>query len=116
MVSVEESAANFARRNAEQSEADAAAAKAAREKLPLLVDLLVKNGAKAVTLFGSLAEGRFRTNSDIDLATEGLHWRAALRLFSECSELAGRQVDVVCIEDAPPSLVARIREAGEQLT
>lgn len=116
MVTVEEAAANFARRNAARAEADLAAEKDALEKLPALVELLSRNGAQRITLFGSLAEGRFRSDSDIDLATEGLHWRAALRLFAECAELAKRQVDILCIEDAPPSLVERIRESGRPLT
>jgi predicted nucleotidyltransferase len=74
-----------------------------------------RHGA-ALTVFGSLATGRFRETSDIDLAVEGpsdqleaaatAAWRAATEAGFDC--------DVVRLDLAPPGLVARIRADGRK--
>jgi predicted nucleotidyltransferase len=81
--------------------ARAAAAEAARQ------------GAR-VTVFGSLAEGRFHRDSDLDLALagppEGLAELAeAIAALVERHDIAA---DVVRLDQAPPRLAARIREHG----
>jgi len=102
---------------AEREDAAARARAAdARERLPSLVELLVgRYGVTRVWLFGSLLEGVLHERSDIDVAVEGLapvqYWDAGWR----CDDVMGRPVDLVPVEDAPPSLIARIREEGELL-
>ncbi len=67
-----------------------------------------------LTVFGSLAEGRFHRGSDLDLALEG----PAERLPDLAATVAaiaaahGIAADVVRLDQAPPRLAARIREHG----
>lgn len=105
----------FAERQAVADQRVAAEARRVRSQLPLAVEFLRSLGASEVFLFGSLAERRFRADSDIDLAVRGLDWRAALGASVRCADLLDRHVDLVRLEDAPPSLAARVRETGERL-
>jgi predicted nucleotidyltransferase len=85
--------------------ARAAAAEAARQ------------GAR-VTVFGSLAEGRFHRDSDLDLALEGAPEGPPERLAELAEAIAALverhdiAADVVRLDQAPPRLAARIREHG----
>ena len=70
--------------------------------------------AARVTVFGSLAEGRFHRGSDLDLALEGPAERLA-DLAEAVAALVERHdidADVVRLDQAPPRLAARIRELG----
>ena len=80
-------------------------------------------GVDAVYLFGSHAEGRAHRESDVDVGvllrwsaypTAGERFERRLRL---CGELAaGRKpVDIVILNDAPPTLAARIVTEGLRL-
>ena len=82
---------------------------AARELARRLVGA---HGAFRVWLFGSLAWGEPDEASDIDLAVEGLD---ELRYFPALGGLlavAPTRVDLVRMEEAEPSLRARVLEAG----
>ena len=74
-------------------------------------------GARRVVLFGSLAHRAwFTTDSDVDLAVEGLppeHYWDAWRLVEEV--VADRPVDLVEIESASPSLRHAINQHGVEL-
>jgi len=63
-----------------------------------------KYGVQQVVLYGSLAWGGFHEGSDIDLLISGLkdsYWR----LYLEAEALARPfPVNIVCLEDATPSL------------
>ena len=75
--------------------------------------LAARAGAR-VTVFGSLAEGRFHRASDLDLALEGPAERLA-ELAEAVAALVERHeidADVVRLDQAPPRLAARIREHG----
>jgi len=74
--------------------------------------LAERHGATRVWLFGSLAWGQPHGKSDVDLMVEGiadLAWLAAIRT---AEEVIDAPVDVVRIEDAPPSLRARVMQEG----
>jgi predicted nucleotidyltransferase len=67
-----------------------------------------------VRVFGSLVEGRFHRDSDLDLAVEGPAERLA-EVAAEVVRVAALQgvaVDVTRLDHAPPRLAARIREHG----
>ncbi|BAS26405.1 hypothetical protein LIP_0548 [Limnochorda pilosa] len=72
-------------------------------------------GARRVLLFGSVASGHLHEHSDIDLFVEGLlgdYWRAV----AEAQRLAAPfPVNLVCAEDAVPSLRDRVRREGRLL-
>lgn len=84
----------------------------ARRAARLLVD---EFGVRRVVAFGSLVWGRFRRDSDIDLAVEGLppgrFFHADFRLASELSV----PIDLKPLADCPPHLRRRIEEEGVEL-
>ncbi|MEW6750462.1 MAG: nucleotidyltransferase domain-containing protein [Candidatus Latescibacterota bacterium] len=71
----------------------------------------------AVYLFGSVLDaGRFRVNSDLDLAVEGLPPDRYYEAWAEAEAAAGSGcLDLVRLEDAPDWLAAQVRAHGEQL-
>ncbi|MBX9699491.1 MAG: nucleotidyltransferase domain-containing protein [Acetobacteraceae bacterium] len=75
--------------------------------------LAAARGARLV-VFGSLAEGRFRRHSDLDLALEGPGEDLAELAVAIADAVVGHDigVDVVRLDQAPPRLLARIREHG----
>lgn len=73
-------------------------------------------GARRIVLFGSLAHNAwFVSDSDVDLAVEGLQgdfWQA----WRQVEEIIGnRQVDLIEIENASNSLQRTIRRYGVEL-
>ncbi|HXU36248.1 MAG TPA: nucleotidyltransferase domain-containing protein [Blastocatellia bacterium] len=69
-------------------------------------------GARGVYIFGSLAgESPWHSRSDIDLAVEGLADEDYVQALSALWELLpnGIDLDLITLEQAPPSLVARIK-------
>ena len=99
-----------------ERERDARAA-ARRERLlqavPRLARVLRRGfGARAVTLFGSLAWGHADEHADIDIFVTGLapgrYFEALGRLLAE----APCSVDLVREEDAPETLKRRVAEGG----
>jgi predicted nucleotidyltransferase len=70
-------------------------------------------GGKRVILFGSLAAGKFRKDSDVDIAVEGLSVDAyfeALGIFEE--KLGDVSFDLVDLKEALPTVVKRIEKEG----
>jgi predicted nucleotidyltransferase len=74
--------------------------------------LVAECGATRVWLFGSLAWGQAHAGSDVDLLVEGLPSEAWSTACALAEASAGAPVDVVRVEEAPPELVARVREQG----
>jgi len=90
-----------------------ARADAARRLLPEAARILRDDfGADRVGVFGSLLGGRLAPESDVDLFVDavrrGRYWQALAQL----TELFGRDVDLVELERAPPSLRATIDAEG----
>jgi predicted nucleotidyltransferase len=91
-------------------------AEALRARLPVARRILVEiHGARKVTLFGSLASGVPREQSDVDLAVEGLRPEAYFACLAEVTTALGCTVDLVRTESAPSSLLARIAAEGQPL-
>ena len=87
-----------------------------RTLLPGLVQVLSQEPEVCrIWLFGSLAWGTVHSQSDIDLAVEGL---PARRLFAAQGELllaSPASVDLLRLEEAPAELAARVRSEGQLL-
>lgn len=115
VVTLEDMRRTVAAREAEVKRAVAAEVARLRAALPGVVAHLEGLGATQVYLFGSLASGRFRQDSDVDLAVRGLDWRTVLREGVRCAGLLDRHVDLVMLEEAPPSLVEGVEATGERL-
>ena len=85
-----------------------------RAMIPSVADLLVRDfGVRKVVLFGSLARGDGRPDSDIDLAVEGLPPELTFRAMARAADIAGRHVDLVPLETARPEVLAIIEREGE---
>ncbi len=96
-------------------DARAAHAREARGAADRLARICVEAGATRVVLFGSLVTGEWR-RGDIDLAVEGLPAEAFFPLLGTLLlEALPFSVDLVAIEEAPPTLRDRIESEGELL-
>jgi predicted nucleotidyltransferase len=86
-----------------------------RACLPRAARLLEARGARSVSVFGSLSRSGSGSPSDVDLAVEGLPPREYFPALAELMSLFGAPVDLVRLEEAPPSLRERIAAEGERL-
>ena len=75
-------------------------------------DLLRRLGATEVFIFGSAIRGELRPDSDVDLAVIGLPAQAYFTAISKASDLLGRPVDLVDLDDSTP-LVRYLLGSGE---
>ena len=112
-VTIEEAAASWRRREAERRERSAERAKILRSRLPAARRLLMERyQATRVILFGSLARGDLTERSDVDLAVEGLRHDGYFTAIADLTGLLDSPVDLVEIERATPSLLARLDLEG----
>jgi predicted nucleotidyltransferase len=74
--------------------------------------ILREMGATAVYVFGSATTGKQRPDSDLDVAVTGLPPSRYFAAVSKASEIAGRPVDLVDLDDDTP-LVRFLRSSGE---
>lgn len=111
-VSPEEAVRRLHERLSRRSPEDVEAEAVARSVLPALASALKKAGARRVVLFGSLALGLFRRDSDIDLAVSGLSELALARLEDELTLVAHRSVDLTSLERASSGVRENIDRYG----
>ncbi|HEX3049650.1 MAG TPA: nucleotidyltransferase domain-containing protein [Aggregatilineaceae bacterium] len=72
-----------------------------RNKRSDILRIVQQHGASNVRVFGSVAQGTARPDSDIDLLVDGLEncaWGGG-RLLLDLEELLGRRVDLVSEQD-----------------
>ena len=72
-------------------------------------------GAARVWLFGSLAVGSARLESDVDLAVEKLPPARYFDVLSALMALFETRVDLVAMEEAPQALRERVLDTGRLL-
>jgi predicted nucleotidyltransferase len=73
-----------------------------REAVLAAAKLLLGMGASRVFVFGSAVTGELRPDSDIDLAVSGLPAQVYFSAVSRASDLVGRPVDLVDLDDDSP--------------
>jgi predicted nucleotidyltransferase len=84
-----------------------------RSRLPDAKQLLRERyGARRVVLFGSFARVDTTERSDVDLAVEGLDPAGYFTAIADLTGLLDAPVDLVEIERAPTSLLARLALEG----
>ncbi len=83
-----------------------------REGIVKAASLLIGLGASQVFVFGSAVKDRLRADSDIDMAVSGLPPRVYFSAISLASDLIGRPVDLVDLDD-DSGLVRYLRKSGE---
>jgi predicted nucleotidyltransferase len=75
-------------------------------------NLLLRMGATQVFVFGSATKDGLRPDSDIDIAVRGLPPTVYFSAISKASDLLGRPVDLVDLDDPTP-LVRHLLGSGE---
>ena len=75
-------------------------------------NLLRSMGATQVFIFGSAAKGLLRPDSDVDMAVTGLPPPVYFSAVSKASDILGRPVDLVDLDDSTP-LVRYLPGSGE---
>lgn len=115
-VTIDQMAAHLRQlRDETQARADARAL-TIRARLPEAKQVLMERyGAKRVLLFGSFARGDVTERSDVDLAVEGIDSAGYFTALADLMGLLDSPVDLVEIERAPKSLLARIEVEGIEL-
>jgi predicted nucleotidyltransferase len=83
-----------------------------KEAVLAAAHLLRGLGASQVFVFGSFARGELRRDSDVDLAVSGLPAAVYFSAVSKASDLLGRPVDLVDLDDDTP-LVRHLIGSGE---
>jgi predicted nucleotidyltransferase len=74
------------------------------ETLTAVAMLLRGMGATQVFVFGSAAKNRMRPDSDVDIAVTGLPRSLYFSAVSKASDLCGRLVDLVDLDDPTPAV------------
>ena len=77
--------------------------------------ILLDHGARKIILYGSLARGNYRPDSDIDLCVEGLPDENYFRALAECLMNARHHVSVLDFKNARGYLRERILDEGRLL-
>jgi predicted nucleotidyltransferase len=83
-----------------------------RNVLLAAANLLLRMGATQVFVFGSATTDGLRPGSDIDMAVTGLPPTVYFSAISKASDLLGRPVDLVDLDDPTP-LVRHLLRSGE---
>ena len=84
-----------------------------RKELEGIISTLAgKYGAERIYLFGSLATGNWRMESDIDLAVEGVAKEVFFQAFGEILFRTARDVDLIDLSEAKDPLQRRIKREG----
>ena len=83
-----------------------------QEAIKRAATLFIGLGASQVFVFGSAVNGQLRPDSDIDMAVSGLPPRVYFSAISQASDLIGRPVDLVDLDD-DSGLVRYLRASGE---
>jgi predicted nucleotidyltransferase len=86
------------------------------KKVRLCAEKLKELGGRQVILFGSLAIGTFRKDSDVDIAVDGLSVDAYFKALGILEEiLEDVTFDLVDIQEALPSVLRKIEREGIEL-
>ncbi len=78
------------------------------------VDILLRNGAREVYVFGSRARGDAAPGSDLDLAVRGMPPERFFRAVGETCSALSIPVDIVDLDESSPAL-DYLKEHGDLL-
>ena len=70
-----------------------------QEDLKKATQILKENGAKEVFIFGSIANGKFNENSDIDIAVKGLNEKDFYKVASILMFELENEFDLIDLDD-----------------
>ncbi|MCX7858652.1 nucleotidyltransferase domain-containing protein [Chloroflexus sp.] len=75
--------------------------------------ILMQRGAQKIIVYGSLARGDYRPDSDIDLCVEGLPDQVYFRALAECMMAIDRPLSLVALKDTHGYFRTRILTEGK---
>ena len=70
-----------------------------REDIEKATAILKNNGCTEIYIFGSVANGRFDENSDIDIAVRGLKDELYFRALGELGMKLSHEIDLLDLDD-----------------
>ncbi|MEM6451763.1 MAG: nucleotidyltransferase domain-containing protein [Cyanobacteria bacterium P01_D01_bin.105] len=85
------------------------------QDLTMAGTVLARYGANQIILYGSMARGTYRPNSDIDLCVEGLPKKNFFRALGECLMASHRSLSIVDLESSHGYFRERILAEGKVL-
>lgn len=83
-----------------------------RDDVRKAVKILKENGAKEVFIFGSLVNGKFNENSDIDIAVKGLKSELFYKVASILMFELENEIDLIDLDDKNNSFSQMILKVG----
>lgn len=83
-----------------------------RKDVKKAVKILKDNGAKEVYIFGSIANGKFDENSDIDIAVRGLNEKDFYRVASILMFELENEMDLIDLDDKEDRFSQMILKIG----
>jgi predicted nucleotidyltransferase len=108
--------AYWQRRRIEQELHNQELVKQARQDLQKITEMLVREfNAKKIILFGSLIQGNFNQDSDIDLAVAGISPSDYFHILAAINSVSDRWIDLKPLEALDPHFLKRVLQTGECL-
>ena len=83
-----------------------------QEDIKKATQILKENGAKEVFIFGSIANGKFNENSDIDIAVKGLNEKDFYRIASILMFELENEFDLIDLDDKENSFSQMLLKVG----
>lgn len=113
---IEEYRRNFILRLKREEEENKESQKEALHDVEKIKRYLVgEAGVKEIYLFGSIVEGNFRKNSDLDVAISGFDERKFFSIWSRLDEFTDFNVDLVDLDERDDFFRRQIRERGKKI-
>ena len=84
-----------------------------REDIEKATTILKNNGCTEIYVFGSIANGRFDENSDIDIAVRGLKDEHFFKVLAELGRQLSHEIDLIDLDDEENRFAQFILKRGE---
>ena len=84
-----------------------------REDIKKATIILKNNGCTEIYIFGSIANGKFNENSDIDIAVKGLDDDKFFRVLGELNKELANNIDLIDLNDENNRFAQFILKQGE---
>lgn len=84
-----------------------------RQDIEKATAILKNNGCTEIYIFGSIANGKFNENSDIDIAVKGLSDEKFFRVLGELRKELENDIDLIDLDDEKNRFVQFILKQGE---
>ena len=69
-----------------------------KKDIDIAINILKEEGCSEVYIFGSIAEGTFNANSDIDIAAKGIKKEKFFKVFARLMNAMEHSVDLIDME------------------